>query len=56
LRTQHPDLLLFEILFTRVVETMNKDAGAKLLKLRIAYNMAVKCFKFDIFAAIEISC
>ena len=52
--TQHPviipNLLLFEILFTIVVGKGNKDAGAKLPKLRIAYNVAVKCFKFDIFA------
>lgn len=45
-----PDLLLFEILFTRVVGRGNKDAGAKLPMLRMAYNMSVKCFEFDIFA------
>lgn len=28
----------------------NKVAGAKLPKLRIAYNMTMKWFKFDIFA------
>lgn len=28
----------------------NKDSGVKLPKLRIAYNVAMKCFKFDIFA------
>lgn len=32
-----------------MVRKENKVAGAKLLKLRIAYNMTMKWFKFNIF-------
>lgn len=45
-----PIFLVFKILFTEVVGKGNKVAGAKIPKLKIVYNMAMKCFTFSVFA------